>query len=142
MNKYIKLLTAINFLLMTQVSFAEVTYRTEPTQNTTSVSFADSSTRFKPGLISKSILDSSSSASMIIINGRTSTKTPSKKDEMLALARAVSARDYLVNNYGVSPLKIMINYLSAGDFISENITKRGKYLNQRVDIKLIYVPAY
>jgi len=57
------------------------------------------------------------------------------------LARAVSARDYLVAQ-GVSPLKIMINYVSAADFVADNGTPEGRYLNQRVDIQMIYVPMY
>lgn len=76
---------------------------------------------------------------MVIVSGRTSTQRPSEKDESLALARAVASRDYLIKR-GVSPLKIMVNYASAADFVADNGTPEGRYLNQRVDIEMIYVP--
>ena len=140
MNKYISTFIAINILFLTQTVKASSNDYLEPAYDNISVSFADSSDRFKPGLINQVILERAQDASLIIVNGRTSTNKPSKRDEKLALARAVSARNYLVS-HGVSPYKIMLNYVSSGDFISENNTKRGRYINQRVDIKMIYVPT-
>ncbi len=78
---------------------------------------------------------------MVTISGRTSTNKASAKDEALALARAVSARAWLVAR-GVSPLKIMINYVSAADYAADNSTPEGRYINQRVDVELFYVPRY
>ena len=74
---------------------------------------------------------------MVIIDGRTSTDRFSYKDELLALKRAVSARDYLVGK-GVNPFKIYINWVSAAGFIVDNSTRAGKAANQRVDIKMIF----
>jgi len=65
----------------------------------------------------------------------------SARDEILALKRALSARKYLVDR-GVSPLKIMVNFASAADYVTENITPEGRYQNQRVEIELIYVPMF
>ncbi|GAW47576.1 OmpA family protein [Vibrio sp. 1733] len=113
----------------------------EVVSRTVSVSFGESSTRFRPGPVAKVMLETALDASMITINGRTSTNKPSKRDENLALARAVSARNYLVAQ-GVSPLKIMINYVSADDYLTENWTPEGRRINQRVDIEMIYVPTY
>lgn len=59
----------------------------------------------------------------------------------VALKRALSARKYLVDR-GVSPLKIMVNFASAADYVTENITPEGRYQNQRVEIELIYVPMF
>ena len=141
MKKFIFTIIAINFLFSVQAVQAESNEFIEPTEDTISVSFADSSSTFKPGLIDEIVLERAVDASLIIINGRTSTNRPSKKDERLALSRAISARDYLIRQ-GVSPLKIMLNYVSSGDFITDNNTKKGRYINQRVDIKIIYVPTY
>ncbi|MCA2452748.1 OmpA family protein [Vibrio alginolyticus] len=113
----------------------------EVVSRTVSVSFLESSTRFRPGPVARVMLETAGDASMITINGRTSTNKPSKRDENLALARAVSARNYLVAQ-GVSPLKIMINYVSADDYLTENWTPEGRRINQRVDIEMIYVPTY
>jgi hypothetical protein len=48
---------------------------------------------------------------------------------------------YLVDR-GVSPLKVMVNFASAADYITENITPEGRYQNQRVEIELVYVPMF
>jgi outer membrane protein OmpA-like peptidoglycan-associated protein len=112
-----------------------------PTSTIVAVSFPDSGTVFRPTAEQVELLADVQNASMITINGRTSTNTPSMKDETLALARAVSARSWLVR-HGVSPLKIMINYVSAADFIADNSTPEGRYENQRVEIETIYVPTY
>ncbi len=78
-------------------------------------------------------------ASMIVINGRTSTKQNSAADELLALKRALSARKYIIENYSVSPLKILVNFVSASDFITENNTQKGQLENQRVEIILHFL---
>ncbi len=77
---------------------------------------------------------------MVTIRGRTSTNAPTAQDEALALARATAARAYLVRQ-GVSPLKIMVNYASASDFIADNATAAGRLENQRVEIDLVHVPS-
>ena len=105
------------------------------------VSFPDSSTTFQPPVDVAAVLDDARTASMIYINGRTSTNRPSARDEALALKRALSARKYLVDR-GVSPLKVMVNFASAADYITENITPEGRYQNQRVEIELVYVPMF
>lgn len=119
------------------VNYVGSDYR--PMSTLASVSFAKGSSSFKPDRTVIALLDHAKEASMVVISGRTSTNGFSPKDEQLALNRAVSARNYLVGR-GVSPLKIQINYVSAADFIVDNSTDAGTYINQRVDIKLIYVP--
>ncbi len=112
-----------------------------PISSMVMVSFPDSSTTFQPPVDVAAVLDDARTASMIYINGRTSTNRPSARDEALALKRALSARKYLVDR-GVSPLKVMVNFASAADYITENITPEGRYQNQRVEIELIYVPMF
>nr|AFK33132.1 putative outer membrane protein [Ralstonia pickettii]AKI06426.1 Upf30.5 [uncultured bacterium]BDV50916.1 hypothetical protein [uncultured bacterium] len=112
-----------------------------PISSMVMVSFPDSSTTFQPPVDVAAVLDDARTASMIYINGRTSTNRPSARDEALALKRALSARKYLVDR-GVSPLKVMVNFASAADYITENITPEGRYQNQRVEIELVYVPMF
>lgn len=112
----------------------------QPVSRTVSVSFQDSSSIFKPTLEQMEMIGRVSDATMIVVNGRTSTRRFSEKDETLALARALSARSWLIAR-GASPLKIMINHVSAADFIAENETAEGRLLNQRVDMEIIYVPT-
>ena len=112
-----------------------------PISSMVMVSFPDSSTTFQPPVDVAAVLDDARTASMIYINGRTSTNRPSARDEALALKRALSARKYLVDR-GVSPLKVMVNFASAADYVTGNITPEGRYQNQRVEIELVYVPMF
>ena len=112
-----------------------------PISSMVMVSFPDSSTTFQPPVDVAAVLDDARTASMIYINGRTRTNRPSARDEALALKRALSARKYLVDR-GVSPLKVMVNFASAADYVTENITPEGRYQNQRVEIELVYVPMF
>jgi outer membrane protein OmpA-like peptidoglycan-associated protein len=113
----------------------------EPVSSRFAVSFADSSTSFRPDPDTMAALADAKDAAAVYINGRTSTNQPSARDEALALQRALSARSYLIAR-GVSPLKIMVNFASAADYATENMTPQGRYQNQRVDIELVYVPAF
>lgn len=105
------------------------------------VTFPYASTTFQPSAEVTKMLFDAKNASIIYVSGRTSTHSPSARDEALAFARAAAARKYLID-HGVSPLKIMLNYASATDFIVDNSTPEGMLENQRVDIEMIYIPAY
>lgn len=105
------------------------------------VSFPDSSATFKPDAAQTTHLADAKGAALVTIRGRTSTNRPSAQDESLALARAISARTYLIA-HGVSPLKITLNYASAADFIADNSTPAGRLQNQRVEIDIVHVPAF
>lgn len=111
-----------------------------PISSTLTVTFSDSVTKFDPPPESKLRLEQASEAVLIYISGRTSTRKPSPKDEALAFKRAASARAYLIDN-GISPLKIMLNYVSAADYIAENDTPWGRQNNQRVEIEMIFLPG-
>ena len=105
------------------------------------VSFPDSNATFKPDAAQTTHLADAKGAALVTIRGRTSTNRPSAQDESLALARAISARTYLIA-HGVSPLKITLNYASAADFIADNSTPAGRLQNQRVEIDIVHVPAF
>lgn len=111
-----------------------------PSSKTITVQFPNRSATFTPSLSDIAMLADAHNAALIIVRGRTSTPFASAKDEMLSLTRAMSARKYLLD-HGVSPIKVHINYVSAADFIAENITPEGKALNQRVEIELVYAVA-
>ena len=113
----------------------------EPIMTAVSVSFPDSSTTFRPDASTAELLAEAKGATIIYVSGRTSTLRPSAADEALALRRALSARSYLVAR-GVSPLKIMVNFASAADFVADNSTAEGRRENQRVDIEVVYIPTY
>lgn len=112
-----------------------------PISSGVSVSFADSSATFQPTPEALELLADARQAAIIYVSGRTSTPRPSASDEALALRRALSVRSYLVAR-GVSPLKIMVNFASAADFVADNSTPAGRRENQRVDIEVVYVPRY
>jgi flagellar motor protein MotB len=115
-------------------------YEGTPISSTVFVAFASGSARFLPGADSAARLEDAKAAALISIRGRTSTNAPTPKDEALALARAISARSYLIA-HGVSPLKISLNYASAADFIADNSTPDGQLQNQRVEIDIVHVPS-
>lgn len=104
-----------------------------------SVSFPDSSTTFRPNALLSERLRHAPNAAVIYINGRTSTNNPSARDEVLALKRALSARKYFVERYNISPMKIMVNFISAADYATENVTPKGRLTNQRVDIVMYFI---
>ena len=103
-----------------------------------SVLFSSGSYQFTPNNDVRMILGNLRSAAMITVNGRTSGASGAEKNEKLALARAIAARNWLVTQ-GVSPEKVMINFASGVDFIAPNSTPEGQLLNQRVDIEATYV---
>lgn len=111
----------------------------EPFTSEVSVSFANASTAFRPNAAAISTLQLAPHAAMVTVNGRTSTNRPSSSDEWLALRRALAARAWLVA-HGVPSLKIMVNFASAADFLVDNSTPEGRYINQRVDIEMFFVP--
>lgn len=102
------------------------------------VTFADNSSTFKPTPGQITLLADVLQAKLVMIKGRTSTTIPSAKDEAIALARAISARNWLIG-LGVSPLKIYLNYVPAGDHKEDNSTKEGRAANQRVDIEAYFI---
>ncbi len=129
---------ALCLLFSSSYSFAfEESYIGTPISTKLYINFKDGSSTFEPQADVISMLDESRNATIIYIGGRTSTSKPSPSDEALAFKRAAAARAYLIN-LGVSPLKIMINYVSSADFIAANNTAEGRLKNQRVDIEMVF----
>lgn len=72
-------------------------------------------------------------AKKILLRGRTDNTKESKFDEGIAKGRAFAARDFLIKK-GVDPKILFVNYSSASDYISENVTPEGRARNRRVEI--------
>lgn len=138
---FLALSLALLFGAQTTLAAGEAGNFGTPISTGVSVSFADSSATFQPTPEALELLADARQAAIIYVSGRTSTPRPSASDEALALRRALSVRSYLVAR-GVSPLKIMVNFASAADFVADNSTPAGRRENQRVDIEVVYVPRY
>jgi hypothetical protein len=111
-----------------------------PVSTTINIQFLDNNAIFRPRADAAAALETARDAALITIRGRTSMDRFSAKDEALAMARATAARTYLISR-GVSPLKIMLNYSSASDFVADNSTQEGRLQNQRVEIEFVHISA-
>lgn len=127
------------FLVAAQSASAQpMTEYGRPVLSGVFVSFPHGGTAFRSTARQEAELLNAKDADLVTIKGRTSTLKPSAQDESLALARALSARSYLIAR-GVSPLKIVVNFASAADFIADNSTPEGRLENQRVEVELVFV---
>ncbi len=72
-------------------------------------------------------------AQKIQLRGRTDNTKESVFDEGIAKGRAIAARDFLIEK-GVDPKILFVNYSSASDYVSENVTPEGRARNRRVEI--------
>ncbi|MEQ7810226.1 hypothetical protein [Xanthomonas hortorum] len=70
------------------------------------------------------------------VRGRTDNASPAIGDEKVARGRAEAARDWLIGA-GVPGGLIDVNFVSAGDYRSNNRLSDGRALNRRVDIEII-----
>lgn len=143
MRKFLPLAFILAVLPFSQATFAADAADSPssfgmPISSAVIVSFKDSSAVFKPDADQATRLADANGAALVTIRGRTSTNKPSAKDESLALSRALSARSYLIAR-GISPLKVVINFASAADFISDNSTPEGRQENQRVEVEMVFV---
>lgn len=101
------------------------------------INFPTSGTTFKPNNeIARILIASGKSAEWVNIHGRTDSKIAGDLDAKIALARALAARTFLVDN-GVSPDKIRVFSRADGEFVAPNSTKEGRALNRRVDIEFV-----
>jgi outer membrane protein OmpA-like peptidoglycan-associated protein len=74
-------------------------------------------------------------AQSIEVRGMTDSFVINPVDRMIALERAVNARNWLLAQ-GAEPSKIRTRYFSAGNFLTENRTADGRALNRRVEVEL------
>ena len=107
-----------------------------PESQTFSFYFPTSGTRFRLSREEEArLLPILARARRVEVRGRTDGERPSATDEKIALNRALDAQRYLIGQ-GVSPHIISVNYVSAGDYVANNVSMVGKATNRRVDIEV------
>jgi len=105
-------------------------------QKTIRVQFLYDNVQFNPtGEQISTLLPLLTNAKRIELRGRTDNKYYSPYDEKIALGRVLSAKQFLIN-HGVPESKISVNYVSAGDYIAENVSDSGRAQNRRVEIEI------
>lgn len=82
------------------------------------------------------LLDLAKGSENIEIRGYTDSNQDSTADNEIALARAVSAYDFLVAN-GVPANHIYVSYEGSGSFVADNTTAEGRARNRRVEIEIV-----
>ncbi|UDB88442.1 hypothetical protein LCZ91_22605 [Xanthomonas citri pv. mangiferaeindicae] len=110
----------------------------QPLYPVVSVQFPWNSAQFRPtpaqvahlrGLIAAGVAH-------VQVRGRTDNPNPSAGDERIARGRAEAAKDWLIGE-GITSGLIDLNFVSAGDYRSNNRLSDGRALNRRVDIEFI-----
>lgn len=134
---------------------APVAVRAEPARNATqrvqgrrtlppplarivSVQFPWNGTQFRPTAAQAAHLRAliAGGVAHVQVRGRTDNASPASGDEKVARGRAEAARDWLIGA-GVPGGLIDVNFVSAGDYRSNNRLSDGRALNRRVDIEII-----
>ncbi|MCU6435333.1 OmpA family protein [Undibacterium sp. Jales W-56] len=73
-------------------------------------------------------------ASRIVIHGRTDSVGPNAPNQALALARALSVRDYLREREPTIPADMILDAKGHCCFVASNDTPKGRQQNRRVEI--------
>jgi outer membrane protein OmpA-like peptidoglycan-associated protein len=116
----------------------ETTFTPHPLSRsqTVTVYFSFNDSRFNPTAAQENILlPLLERVQRIEVRGRTDAAHPSASDEKIALMRAQSAKNYLID-HGVPAAKISINYVSGGDYVASNESKTGRTRNRRVEVEV------
>lgn len=85
--------------------------------------------------LAATLVPAAKAAAQVTVRGYTDSPVADAANRRVALARAVSARRYLVAQ-GVDAKKIRAYYSSSGSFIADNSTAEGRAQNRRVEIQL------
>lgn len=97
---------------------------------------ADKKDFMLPSEMKSALLELAKGSENIEIRGYTDSNQDSTADNEIALARAVSAYDFLVAN-GVPANHIYVSYEGAGSFVADNTTAEGRARNRRVEIEIV-----
>jgi predicted ABC-type ATPase/outer membrane protein OmpA-like peptidoglycan-associated protein len=101
------------------------------------VEFGFASAEFKPADdVARVLVPAAKAADRITVRGFTDSPVIDEHNTRIALARALAARQYLIEQ-GVDAKKIRAFYNSAGGFVADNNTPEGRAKNRRVDIELV-----
>lgn len=100
------------------------------------INFSEGKKDFKPSKEIRSVLlELAKNSESIEVRGYTDSNQESRANDDIALARAVSAYDFLVM-HGIAPNNIYVSYEGSGNFIADNSTAEGKARNRRVEIEI------
>jgi outer membrane protein OmpA-like peptidoglycan-associated protein len=101
------------------------------------VNFGFNSARFMPTpRLGRSMVIAGRKARRIDISGHTDSIGSEAANHAMALARALSAKQYLTNR-GVGKNKVYVFSGGSGDPISDNSTAEGRAQNRRVDVEFV-----
>jgi outer membrane protein OmpA-like peptidoglycan-associated protein len=101
------------------------------------VEFGFASAEFKSADdVARVLVPAAKAADRITVRGFTDSPVIDEHNTRIALARALAARQYLIEQ-GVDAKKIRAFYNSAGGFVADNNTPEGRAKNRRVDIELV-----
>ncbi len=89
-----------------------------------------------PKEMKAALLETAKASQNIEIRGYTDADVDSQAEQEIALARAISAYDFLVQN-GIAPNQIYVTYESSGSFSADNSTPKGRARNRRVELEMI-----
>lgn len=108
----------------------------ESNVQTTAFSFAFDSAEFdRNSQKALALLPAAKKAKKITVHGFTDSDATNPANKRVSLARAMSAKNYLVIN-GINPDVIDIKYTPAGNFLANNNTSAGRKINRRVEIRI------
>lgn len=79
-------------------------------------------------------------ASRVEVRGRTDSIGGTEANRMLAMQRAMSAKQYLIG-LGMPAERIAVTYLSKGDPVGNESTKEGRAKNRRAEIEFFIAPG-
>ncbi len=88
-----------------------------------------------PREMKSALLETAKASQNIEIRGYTDADVDSQAEQEIALARAISAYDFLVQN-GIAANQIYVTYESSGSFSADNSTPKGRARNRRVELEM------
>lgn len=93
-------------------------------------------TEFEPSEAAAQALRASvHGAEHIEVRGHTDSNVVDPLDRLIAIERAAKARNWLIDN-GADAAKITTYSFTAGHFLAENRTQKGRAMNRRVEIEI------
>ena len=95
---------------------------------------ASGEAKFSPaGDLADELVSAAKKGQAIEVHGRTDSRKPTEGNTRVAIARAVEARKWLVNQ-GIEAGRVRARYSSAGNFLVDADTEDAKAMNRRVEI--------
>jgi hypothetical protein len=141
MRKPVLLALSLAFLVSAQSALAagDAGNFGTPIKSGVSVSFPDSSATFQPTPEALELLADAGTRRSSTSAGAPARYGPARP--MRPCTTPCALGQVVLVARGVSPLKIMVNFASAADFVADNSTAEGRRENQRVDIEVV-IPTY